>query len=108
MLDHDAIRKAYPSITTIDDSFVNYGLDSSGNKVSIVQSKVDAARANLDAEAAAVKYKTDRTTDGSTTYDTIGNQLDMLYADMLAGKLDTTGTWATHIIAVKDANPKPS
>ena len=107
MLDHDAIRKAYPSITTIDDSFVNYGLDSSGNKVSIVQSKVDAARANLDAEAAAVKYKTDRTTDGSTTYDTIGNQLDMLYADMLAGKLDTTGTWATHIKAVKDANPKP-
>ena len=108
MLDHDAIRKAYPSITTIDDSFVNYGLDSSGNKVSIVQSKVDAARANLDAEAAAVKYKTDRTTDGSTTYDTIGNQLDMLNADMLAGKLDTTGTWATHIKAVKDANPKPS
>ena len=108
MLDHDAIRKAYPSITTIDDSFVNYGLDSSGNKVSIVQSKVDAARANLDAEAAAVKYKTDRTTDGSTTYDTIGNQLDMLYADMLAGKLDTTGTWASHIKAVKDANPKPS
>ena len=108
MLDHDAIRKAYPSITTIDDSFVNYGLDSSGNKVSIVQSKVDAARANLDAEAAAVKYKTDRTTDGSTTYDTIGNQLDMLYADILAGKLDTTGTWATHIKAVKDANPKPS
>ena len=25
-----------------------------------------------------------------------------------AGKLDTTGTWATHIKAVKDANPKPS
>ena len=108
MLDHDAIRKAYPSITTIDDSFVNYGLDSSGNKVSIVQSKVDAARANLDAEAAAVKYKTDRTTDGSTVYASFGDQLDMLYADMLAGKLDTTGTWATHIKAVKDANPKPS
>ena len=108
MLDHDAIRKAYPSITTIDDSFVNYGLDSSGNKVSIVQSKVDAARANLDAEAAAVKYKTDRTTDGSTIYASLGDQLDMLYADMLAGKLDTTGTWATHIKAVKDANPKPN
>ena len=41
-------------------------------------------------------------------YDSFGNQLDMLYADMLAGKLDTTGTWATHIKAVKDANPKPS
>jgi len=31
----------------------------------------------------------------------------MLYADMLAGKLDTTGTWATHIKKVKDSNPKP-
>ena len=41
-------------------------------------------------------------------YDLIPNQLDMLYADMIAGKLDTTGTWATHIKAVKDANPKPS
>ena len=42
------------------------------------------------------------------SYDSLSNQLDMLYADMLAGKLDTTGTWATHIKAVKDANPKPS
>ena len=107
-MDHNAILKAYPSIKIIDDSFINYGLDDNGNKVSIDQSKVDEARATLNAEAAAVKYKTDRTTDGSTTYDTIGNQLDMLYADMLAGKLDTTGTWATHIKAVKDANPKPS
>ena len=107
-MDIAAIRKAYPSITALDGSWINYGLDASGNKVSIEQSKVDAARATLDAEAAAVKYKTDRTTNGSTTYDTIGNQLDMLYADMLAGKLDTTGTWATHIKAVKDANPKPS
>ena len=107
-MDFEAIIKAYPSIKTIDESFVNYGLDSSGNKVSIVQSDIDAARVTLDAESAAIKYKTDRTTDGSTTYDTIGNQLDMLYADMVAGKLDTTGTWATHIKAVKDANPKPS
>jgi len=107
MMDFEAIRKAYPSIRTLDDSFVNYGLDDSGNKVSIVQSKVDTARNTLDAEAAAVKYKTDRTTDGSTIYASFGDQLDMLYKDILAGKLDTTGTWATHIKAVKDANPKP-
>ena len=106
-LDHDAILKAYPSIKTIDDSFVDYGLDASGNKVSIVQSKIDTARTTLDAEAAAVKYKTDRTTNGSTIYASFGDQLDMLYKDILAGKLDTTGTWATHIKAVKDANPKP-
>ena len=106
-LDHEAIRKAYPSVVSIDDTGSKI-LDASGNAVTIVQSNVDAARTTLDSEAAAIKYQTDRTTDGSTKYDTIGNQLDMLYADMLAGKLDTTGTWATHIKAVKDANPKPS
>ena len=106
-LDHDAIRKAYPSVAFIDDTN-SVIKDSSGNDISVVQSNIDAARVTLDAEAAAVKYKTDRTTDGSTTYDTIGNQLDMLYKDIVAGKLDTTGTWATHIKAVKDANPKPS
>ena len=42
------------------------------------------------------------------SYDSLVNQLDMLYKDIVAGKLDTTGTWATHIKAVKDANPKPS
>ena len=105
--DHEAIYKAYAgTVVSIDDSAGAF--DASGNSVSLDQSKIDTARTTLDAEAAAVKYKTDRTTNGSTTYDTIGNQLDMLYADMLAGKLDTTGTWATHIKAVKDANPKPS
>ena len=54
------------------------------------------------------EYQAARTRTGSTVYPSIGDQLDMLYADMLAGKLDTTGTWATHIKAVKDANPKPS
>ena len=106
MLDHEAIRKAYPDVVSINDG--TGAFDKDDKPVTLEQSKIDAARPTLDAEAAAVKYKTDRTTDGSTTYDTIGNQLDMLYADMLAGKLDTTGTWATHIKAVKDANPKPS
>jgi hypothetical protein len=40
-------------------------------------------------------------------YDSVVNQLDMLYKDIVAGKLDTTGTWATHIKNVKDSNPKP-
>ena len=106
-LDHKAIYKAYAgTVVSIDDSAGAF--DKDGNSITLVQSDIDAARVTLDAEAAAVKYKTDRTTNGSTTYDSFGNQLDMLYADMLAGKLDTTGTWATHIKAVKDANPKPS
>ena len=104
--DHEAIYKAYAgTVTMIDDS--KGAFDIKGNAVTLDQSKIAAARATLDAEAAAVKYKTDRTQDGSVVYDTWRNQLAMLYDDMIAGKLDTTGTWATHIKAVKDANPKP-
>jgi len=104
-LDHEAIFKAYPDCTKVDDAEGAFKID--GTKITLVQSDIDAARSSLDSEAAKVKYKTDRTTNGSTIYASFGDQLDMLYADMLAGKLDTTGTWATHIKAVKDANPKP-
>ena len=105
-VDHEAIYKAYAgTVVSIDDTAGAF--DKDGKSVTLEQSKIDAARTTLNTEAAAVKYKTDRTTDGSTIYDTIGNQLDMIYADLVAGKLDTTGTWATHIKAVKDANPKP-
>ena len=107
-LDHDAIYKAYPDAVTIHDS--TGAFDKDGKSITLEQSKIDTARNTLDAEALAVKYKSDRTNplNGSTVYASFGDQLDMLYADMLAGKLDTTGTWATHIKAVKDANPKPS
>ena len=106
-LDHEAIYKAYAgTVISIDDS--TGAFDKDGKSVTLEQSKIDAARTTLDAEAAAVKYKTDRTTDGETIYASFGDQLDMLYKDIVAGKLDTTGTFATHIKAVKDANPKPS
>ena len=105
-LDHEAIYKAYSgTVVSIDDSAGAF--DKDGNPVTLEQSKIDTARTELNTAAAAVKYKTDRTTDGSTTYASIGDQLDMLYEDIVAGKVDTTGTWATHIKAVKDANPKP-
>ena len=104
-LDHEAIRKAYPSVITINDSAGAF--DKDGKSITLEQSKIDTARTKLNTAAAAIKYQTDRTTDGSTTYASIGDQLDMLYKDIVEGKLDTTGTWATHIKAVKDANPKP-
>ena len=106
-LDHKAIYKAYAgTVVTVDDG--TGAFDKDGKSVTLEQSKIDTARTTLNAEAAAVKYKTDRTTDGSTVYASLGDQLDMLYKDIVAGKLDTTGTWASHIKAVKDANPKPS
>jgi len=39
-------------------------------------------------------------------YGNIGDQLDLLYKDIVANKLDTTGEWAKKIKAVKDANAK--
>ena len=109
--DHNAIYKAYAeTVVRIDDETGAY--DKDGNSVSLEQSKIDTARSELDAEIAKTQYQTDRTggtklTKTGTYYADIGDQLDMLYKDILAGKLDTTGTWATHIKAVKDANPKP-
>ena len=37
-----------------------------------------------------------------------GDQLDQLFWDIDAGKLDKTGTWYKAIKKVKDDNPKPS
>ena len=39
-------------------------------------------------------------------YGLIGDQLDLLYKDMLADKGDKTGEWFKKIKAVKDANAK--
>ena len=111
-LDHEAIYEAYKSeakpVVSIDDTAGAF--DADGNSVTLDQTKIDAARTSLNTAAAAIAYKSQRTgADGTTDtiYDTIGNQLDMLYKDMVAGKLDTTGTWATHIAAVKAKYPKP-
>ena len=105
-LDHEAIYKAYAgTVVTIDDSAGAF--DKDGKSVSLSQTKINTARKALDEEAAAVKYKTDRTINGSTTYAPTGEQLGMLYDDIIAGKLDATGSFAIHNKAVKDANPKP-
>ena len=54
------------------------------------------------------EYKIKRTQTGSTTYAPTGQQMAMIYDDIIAGKLDATGSFAIHNKAVKDANPKPS
>mgnify|MGYP001343956712 FL=1 len=106
-MDIQAIIRAYPNASYVDETTVK---DASGNVITTEQSKIDAARVTLDSEAAAIKYQTDRTTDGSITYDTIGNQLDQLYHDINAGKFGSdakTGEWFVGISSVKTANPKP-
>ena len=47
-LDHEAIYKAYPNVRHIDD--VTGAFDASENKVTLEQSKIDAARTELAKE----------------------------------------------------------
>ena len=107
-LDHEAIRKAYPNAVTIDDG--TGAFDASGNAISLNASLVTAARTTLDAEAAATLYQRQRTGEAGTTdtiYPSIGDQLDSLYKDILAGTVTTSGAFATAIKSTKDKYPKP-
>ena len=96
-LDHEAIRKAYPTAVTIDDG--TGAFDKDGNSITLVQSNIDTARTTLNTEAAAVKYKEDR----AKAFASIGDQLDMQYWDAING----TTTWKDHVAKVKSDNPKP-
>ena len=107
-LDHEAIRKAYPNAVMIDDGAGAF--DASGNSISLDASKVTEARTTLNAEAAAILYQKQRTGEAGTTdniYPSIGDQLDSLYKDIVAGTVTTSGAFATAIKATKDKYPKP-
>ena len=111
-LDHEAIYEAYKSeakpVVSIDDSAGAF--DADGASVTLDDAKVAAARTALDAAAAAIAYKSQRTgADGTTDtiYPTIGDQLDALYKDIVAGTVTTSGAFATAIKATKDKYPKP-
>ena len=104
-LDSEAIRKAYPNAVTIDDGTGVF--DESGSSITVDQSKIDAARTTLDAEAAATLYQRQRTGEAGTTdtiYLPLAQQLDMQYWDSVNG----TTTWKDHVAAVKAKYPKPS
>ena len=107
ILDHQAIRKAYPYAIMIDDSTGAFKAD--GSKITLVQSAIDAARVELN----KLNYKQDRVLGvGSTIgYPQINIQLDQLYHDIDAGKFGAdakTGDWFVGISSVKTAFPKPS
>ena len=91
-LDHRAIRKAYPNVATIDDG--TGAFDSSGNKVTLVQSNIDAARVELN----KLKYKDER----ASQYPSVQDQLDMQYWD----KKNGTNKWVEAVDKVKSDNPK--
>tara|TARA_R100000353_G_scaffold84857_2_gene63305 strand:- start:610 stop:906 length:297 start_codon:yes stop_codon:yes gene_type:complete len=96
-LDHEAIIKAYPEASSINDDFGV--LKKDGSKITLDNTKITAARKILDDEYAAKKYQRDRV----AAYPTIQDQLDMQYWD----KKNGTTTWVDAIAKVKSDNPKP-
>ena len=108
-MDHEAIYKSHTNVVTINDD--EGAFDINGNKVTLNQSLIDAARVELD----KLKYKSDRTRPAvlgfSSTYPDITEQLDQLYHDIEAGKFGAdakTGEWFVGITSVKTTYPKPS
>ncbi len=88
-LDHEAIRKAYDNVVTIDDAAGAF--DKDGNKVTLVQSNIDAARVEL----AKLDYQAKR----AAEYPSVVDQLDDIYHNGIDG-------WKATIKATKDKYPK--
>ena len=99
-LNHEAIMKVYSNCTTIDDGTGAFDID--GNKIELDQSLVDAAAAELAAEAAATQYQRDR----QPEYPSLADLADALYWSNQGDntKLDE---YYQACAAVKAKYPKP-
>ena len=97
MLDHEAIRKAYPDAVSIDDG--TGAFKSDGSQITLVQSDIEAARVELD----KLKYKDTR----QLLYPSLGDFADAMYWN---SKGDSTKLEAYYAACekVKTDNPKPS
>ena len=90
-LDHNAIYKAYPNVRSIDDG--KGAFDKDGNSVTLEQSKIDAARVELN----KLVYQAQR----AMAYPNWQTQLDYIYHNGI-------DKWKTDIVdPVKAKYPKP-
>ena len=69
--------------------------------------QTEPTQSEIDAEIVRLQAIEDYQAPRRLAYKRIQEQLDQLYHDMTAGKLDATGEWHKAIKAVKDASPKP-
>ena len=94
-LDYEAIYKAYAgTVVTIDDSAGAF--DKDGKSVTLVQSKIDTARTEINKELADTKYQRDR----AAEYPSVVEQLDLIYHSGI-------DAWKAKIKETKDKYPKP-
>ena len=88
-LGHEAIYKAYPNVRHIDDG--TGAFDASENKVTLEQSKIDAARTELAKEDYKLKRRQE--------YPSLVDQLDDIYHNGI-------DAWKATIKTTKDKYPK--
>ena len=95
---HEAIVNTHPTVTTINAGTEAW--DKDGNVVVLDESAITTELTRLQAEYDALQYQRDR------QYPELGEQLDMLFHDMTAGKGTKSGEWYKAIAKVKTDNPK--
>jgi hypothetical protein len=100
MLNHEAIRRAYPNAVTIDDGAGAF--DANGNQIELDQSLVDAAAAEFAAEAAATQYQRNR----QPEYPSLATLADALYWSNQGDNTKLDEYYAA-CAAVKAKYPKP-
>ena len=88
-MDMQAIRKAYSNASIIDEDKGVF--DDSGNKIITEQSKIDAARTELE----KLDYQWKR----ENEYPSMADQLDMIFHDGIE-------VWRDKIQSIKDKYPK--
>ena len=98
----DALQSLKPNAEWVLRGDVVEWLDSSQTEPS--SDAIAAEVTRLQAVYDNKEYQRTR----AAAYPKIQEQLDKLYHDMTAGKLDATGEWHKTIKAVKDATAKPS
>ena len=100
----DAISKLKPNVAFSVESEKIIAWDTSEVKTGEsqpTQSEIDTELKKLQDEYDAKQYQRDR------EYPAMGEQLDMLFHDMTAGKGSKDGEWYKAVAKVKSDNPKP-
>jgi hypothetical protein len=100
IFNHDAIYRAYPNAVAIDDG--TGAFDAAGNPIVLDQSLVDAAAAELAAEAAATQYQRNR----QPEYPSLATLADALYWSNQGDNTKLDEYYAA-CAAVKAKYPKP-
>tara|TARA_R100001594_G_scaffold59544_1_gene93476 strand:+ start:183 stop:491 length:309 start_codon:yes stop_codon:yes gene_type:complete len=97
-----AILNLYKDVGVINGEGENEQVfDKDGNQIKIDETKVSEEVERLQADYDLKQYQRDR------KYPELGEQLDLLFHDMTAGKGDKTGEWYKAVNKVKTDHSKP-